>query len=1110
MDFEANYKQLNAAQKQAVDTIDGPVLVVAGPGTGKTQLLALRAANILQKTDTAPQNILCLTYTEVGARNMRERLTRLIGQAAYDIRISTYHGFGSDIIRQYGEYFNEFTAEQPVDKLGQDAILQEIFTKLPASNPLWRADVYLKDALGFISECKRALLTPDDIRTIANSNQAFIDTASDITKTTIPQFARMNKEVGGAFVTLLEKLKPLISSETLPSTIQPLANLCVQDLVLAIEFFDETGKTNELTIFKNKWLAKNADNQWVLAGQRDVKKMLGGADIYEMYLQALTDKKLFDYDDMITRAINGLEQHDELRYSLHEQYLYVMLDEFQDTNRAQLKLVELLTNNPVQVGRANILAVGDDDQAIYSFQGAELTNMLRFTQMYKDVQVITLTDNYRSHSDILHTAHTIAGQIEERLSDTLGTGEKVLTAKNANLPNAVVSRQQFKSDIAQFDWISGQIAKLITQGTKPSEIAVLAPKHRYIEPLVPYLQARDIPIRYDKRENVLEDQHIVELLNMAQLVLAIANSEHALADSIWPSVLSSSYWQLPTSTIWQLSWQSYENKVKRIETGHWQALMMADETLKPIGLFFARLSQIVNADTLETMFDYLVGVQPLELNEPDLPTYTSPYYDYYFGQKARTTSPQSFAQVLSNLTVLRQHVREYRRDADRPLVLQDLIDFVADYRNADEKLLNTSPYHSADNAVQLMTAYGSKGLEFDVVFVLAVQDEVWGMKARGKNNIITLPPNLAIIRNAGSTKDEKKRLFYVAITRAKHSLYLTSYSQNYSGKATEALEFLNESDGKAMALPSHAQTVQSNDSDVPAIEALQHFWTTRHAEGAHTASLRDLVLPRLETFQLSATHVNTFTDLIYGGPEAFFINTVLKFPKAPTADGQYGNAIHETLEAMQHALRRNGELPDVDEAIALFTEKLKNKRLSEAEFTRHQQRGALALAEFIPQWWHNFTPTAHSEFDFRQEGSFVGDAHLSGKLDQLLADADTKEIRVVDFKTGKSHARWTREVKMHKYKQQLLFYKLLVESSHSFKGFEVTEAQLTFVEPDDNGVIQDLKIDYAKEDLHRAKKLIVAIWHRIKTLDLPDVSGYSADLKGIEEFEDWLIENDTK
>jgi DNA helicase II / ATP-dependent DNA helicase PcrA len=1101
------FKTLNTAQKQAVDTIDGPVLVIAGPGTGKTQLLALRAANILLKTDTAPQNILCLTYTEVGARNMRERLASLIGQPAYDIRISTYHGFGSELIRQYGEYFNEFGGEKPIDKLGQIKLLNEIFDDLPSSNPLWRADVYLKDTLSFIGECKKALIMPDDIKVVAKDNQKFIEEASAIISTTIPTFSKINKEHAKYFVELLPKVSNIKSNSSLPNNIKPLKELLVTELGKAIDDYNLTGKTNSITTFKTKWLTKNGDNNWILNGQKEVRKLLGASDIYQKYLDSLVANKLFDYDDMIYRAIKGLENNNDLRYSLHEQFLYLMLDEFQDTNKAQLKLVELLTNNPVLEGRANIMAVGDDDQAIYSFQGAELSNMITFTKMYKDVKVITLTDNYRSHTSILESAHSIASTIEERLSVALGKGNKVLSPKNKKLLKATIDRQHFKSDIAQFDWVSHKIQTLITQGTSPQEIAVLAPKHKHIEPLVAYLISKDIPIRYDKRENVLDDNHILELTSMVELIMALSKQDYTLADSLWPNVLSLDFWQLKTSDIWQLSWQSYDSRNKD-EPTNWQSLMMQDDNLKPIALFFSKLGQIQQHETLETMIDYLVGVDPLIINEPNIPEYLSPYYNYYFGKQVQESSPNDFIAVLSNLTVLRQHLREYRQETDKPLQLQDMLDFIADYRAADEKLLNTSPYHSSSNAVQLMTAYSAKGLEFDAVFVLACHDEVWGMKDRSPNNNISLSPNLLHLRRAGNTKDEKKRLFYVALTRARHSLYLTSYEQNYAGKATQPLEFLNEVDGHALALPSGMQKINNVDENALAIEPLQHYWTSRHSINQNDTSLKDIIMPRLENFQLSATHLNTFTDLVYGGPEVFFINTILKFPKAPTSDGQFGNAIHETLEAMQQILKKSGELPDLDKAIEIFNLKLKSKKLSENDYNRLRGRGEQALISFIPWWWHNFVPQAQTEYSFKHEGAFIDSAHLSGNLDQLLVDEQSKTIRVVDFKTGKPQPKWKNDLKSHKYKQQLIFYKILVENSHSFKGFLVHESKLVFVEPDVNSdEMYELPINYNAQEIERTEKLIKAVWNCIKNLDLPETQQYSKDIKGILKFEEWLIEN---
>lgn len=1114
MDFKSSYKQLNTAQKKAVDLIDGPVLVIAGPGTGKTQLLALRAANILDKTDTAPQNILCLTYTEVGARNMRERLTRFIGQAAYDINISTYHGFGSEIIRRHGEYFLKHGVDKPVDAIGQSVIMHEIYDMLPTSNVLWRADVYLKDALAFISEAKRALLSPDDIRAIAKANEIEISNLNPIISKHLATLIRMGKAAIPMFKAMFVDMTKHINESQLPNAITPIGSMATTDLAEAILAVDQTGKTNALTSWKNTWLEKDNDNNWILGGLKECQKIRSGADIYDQYLNALNDKGLFDYDDMILRAIDGIEKHDALRYTLHEQYQYIMLDEFQDTNLAQLKLIDLLTNNPATEGRPNVLAVGDDDQAIFSFQGADLTNMLRFHAMYRDVTTITLTENWRSHNDILHVAKGISEQIEDRLHERLGFAEKVLEAKNPHLPKkANISRHEFKSDIAQFAWVASRIANDIKQGTDPGNIAVIAPKHKYLEPLVSYLNNHDIPVRYDKRENVLEDKHILSIITKAQLVAALSAGDYTSANSLWPAVLSSDEWQLPTSIIWQLSWQAHQNTYSGGQTD-WLTLMLDIPNLRPIALYFARLTLLSNTETLEAMLDYLTGAQTISIGEADYKDYTDPYYEFYFGKAKLSQNPTEFLNLLSNLTVLRAHIREYKQDNEAPLQLGDLLEFVNAYENAHEKLLNTSPYHSAQNAVQLLTAYGSKGLEFDTVYVLATLDDVWGMKARGLSSNITLPKNLQIIRHAGSSKDERKRLFYVALTRAKHTLIMTSYSQDYSGKSSARLEFLAESEVSGQIssplLPASMNTVYQTDHAEPQLDDIATYWHNRHIHATSQPDLRELLAPRLDKFQLSATHLNTFTDLVYGGPEKLFINTILKFPKAPSADGQYGNAIHETLETLHYMLRSNGELPDTEEVIDIFKRKLQSKKLSTGDYNRQLGRGEKALELFMPQWWPNFNPANEAEVQFRDEGVFVGDAHLSGNLDLLLIDHENQIMQVVDYKTGKPHSRWSKDVKMHKYRQQLLFYKLLIEGSHTYSKYTVEQGRLVFVEPTEDGKLAELPpLNYDNDEIKRTKELILAVWNRIKKLDFPDTSSYSKDLKGIIEFEDWLIENNS-
>jgi DNA helicase-2/ATP-dependent DNA helicase PcrA len=286
---------------------------------------------------------------------------------------------------------------------------------------------------------------------------------------------------------------------------------------------------------------------------------------------------------MILRAIDGLQTHKDLKFTLQEQYQYLLLDEFQDTNQAQLKLVELMTDNPINEGRPNVLAVGDDDQAIYAFQGADYSHMLAFYRNYKDVLVVPLTQNYRSEAPILELSSQVAEQIEARLHHNFPDIDKTLTAAGSHLTGkAKVERHEFKSDVAQYAWVTRQIKNALKEGQSANQIAVLVPQHKYLEPLVPYLQQAGIPVRYEKRENVLDYPVIIQLIQMVKLCLALNQQNYRLADSLWPEVLSYSFWELKTADLWQLSWQASDQHQT------WTELLMANNKLAPIASFFCR------------------------------------------------------------------------------------------------------------------------------------------------------------------------------------------------------------------------------------------------------------------------------------------------------------------------------------------------------------------------------------------------------------------------------------------------------------------------------------------------------------------------------------------
>lgn len=1105
--YEEAYKKLNAQQRAAVDQIDGPLLVLAGPGTGKTQLLSVRVAHILQHTDTPPQNILCLTFTENGASNMRERLTGFIGQDAYSVNISTYHALGGELIRRFPEYFAETRLQNPIDELGKRDILSGIVDQMSYQNPLKQARYHLGDLVGTISEVKRALLTSERIKMIAHENSTSLQEVNSQLSDVFRDFRTMPRKVEQAipyFEKTLDALRKATPKKPVDAHFGSLMLLATQELENALETAHDISKTKPLTEWKNAWLAKDSDNSFIVQGELQNRRLAALADVLQQYQQALEQRGLYDFDDMILRSIQALEQHADLKYTLQEQYLYVLLDEFQDTNAAQLRLVELLTDNPVHEGRPNVMAVGDDDQAIYAFQGAHYSNMMDFYTMYRDVDVINLTDNYRSHSDILHTAHNIAAQIENRLHHNFSTMSKLLTSVNATLTkNAQIERHEFLSDIAHYDWIAQDIRRKIDHGVSPSEIAVLAPRHRYLEPLVGYLNACDIPVRYEKRENILETPVVKEIITMSKLVLALQRGDDETADSLWPEVLSYPFWQFGTSDIWQVSWQVGASK----GTSHWSQILLNHPVFRKAALLFLNLAGKSAHETCETILDYLIGTTQLLVNEADIEQVRSPLRSYYTDDTVLSGRPDLFYETLSHLTVLRTKLREYQKTTDTALTLEDLIQLVKLYEAAGERMLNTSPYNQQSNAVQLMTVFKAKGLEFEHVYLPCCLDDVWGESARSNSNKLTLPANIAPIRHAGANQDERLRIFFVAITRAKIGLYIASYDQAYNGKATKRLKYLNEQlqeDGTfaSQVLPAHTTSRHQPGEPQPSLATLEQSWRMRHVADISQAQLRALLEERLHSYQLSPTHVNSFVDLVHGGPVAFFFNTILQFPTAPTSAGQYGNAMHETMEWLQHQIdTQRSSLPGLAQTYAYFERCMKAKKLSIQETELLLERGKHALAAYIKQRGHIFKPGDKAEHNFRNESVFIDGVHMAGKIDRMEIDKEARTITVVDYKTGESFVSWKAALKLHKYKQQLYCYKLLIEGSDTYKGYRVIGARLEFIEPDSNGKIQTLSLEFNKTEMDEMRDLLKAVWRHVKALDLPDVSKYPASLAGAKQFE---------
>lgn len=1108
--FNSAYTALNSRQKEAVDTIEGPVMVVAGPGTGKTQLLSMRVANILRQTDSLPSNILCLTFTESGATAMRQRLVSMIGQDAYKVAIHTFHSFGAEAINHHPQFFYKGAHFRPADELSAYEVLEPIFQKLPYKNPL--ASILngeftaMRDVQQGIGQLKKASLLPDELLKILDHNQAFLDAAEPILHKAF-DVPRLSKKHLADIEAALRDIQAFTPEPMPLSLFKPLAEVCAHELARALEAAEEASSTTPVTAWRNRWLERNQRRNFVFKDRGRSQKLRALSDIYQKYMEGMQERELYDFDDMILRVVHGLEVFPDLRYNLQEQYQYILVDEFQDTNGAQLRLLQNLTNAEANEGRPNILVVGDDDQAIYAFQGAEIGNILQFRELYRNPVTVTLTDNYRSAEPILASARAVITQGSERLETVLENIDKTLTAHSQ--PTSATSQlHQFANPTEEYQWIANQAKQLIADGIPPHEIVVLGRNHRHLLQILPHLRQAGLAITYERRNNVLETEHIMALTLMARVIVALQQQRFDIADAILPQLLSYDFWGLKTEQLWQLSLSAYR------QHKFWLELMLErDDKLKRIAEFLVITSHEAHHEPLETMLDRLIGSTepqvPNDVDEegesddlgPDEEVFVSPLRDYYFNEQRLDANPSEYLTMLSNLAVIRRRLREYR--PDKPLMLADFVSFVDLHEKTHTAIVDSSDHTEDGQAIHLMTAHKSKGLEFDAVFVLSCQEDIWGNSARKRSSSVRFPYNLPI-EPAGQTDDDCLRLFFVAMTRARAHLYMSCYQTDSSGRDNLMAGFLQSDDFEPIV---H----EPGDITAELLQTLEPTWHLRHINSPHTLK-RTLLQPQLERYQLSVTHLNNFLDVTSGGPQAFLLQNLLRFPQSMGTGAVFGSAVHAVLQRAHIHLASSGEKRPVEDILHDFELQLQNARLSERDFSYLLEKGSEVLPNYLNERYDTFVAHQLAEYSFNNQGVMAGEARLTGAIDLLDVDKENRSIIVTDYKTGKPSASWTgateyEKIKLHKYRQQLMMYKLLVEGSRDFGGnYKVHAGVLEFVESDGDGRVHRLEMSFDAEEFERFKTLVGVVWRHIMELDLPDTSNYPANYKGIRSFEDDLLQ----
>ncbi|MDO5481080.1 MAG: ATP-dependent DNA helicase [Candidatus Saccharibacteria bacterium] len=1093
---------LNEKQKEAVEYLSGPLLVLAGPGTGKTQLLSSKVKFILEETDTNPENILCLTFTESGAQNMRDRLKSMVREAATKVNIHTYHAFGAEILGMYRNYATEMTKryDAAIDEVAQYKIVKKIQDELPGTDIL-KGDK-IRDIIDTIGSAKTAGLSAEDLRIIAEDNLRVSEKVNEEIQEPLQflvQRMKFNDAVEQVYRPIAEILAKYMKVDKIRGKIEREVNAVLLELNEAIQEGREMEKPSVkvLSAWKDHNLEVGGDGKYRLKNLIANKKLVSLAGIMEKYNQYLEENGLYDFSDMIEEAIRLLREDDGFRATLSERFQYILLDEFQDTNPSEVEIVYQLTDYEDPV----VMAVGDDDQAIFEFQGANASNLLEFQAHYQ-AKVVMLTENYRSTAKILDFSHKIAEQVEGSFARNRNILKK-LTAKNEKIlaESVEVAREEFLTSEMEYEFVARRIQKLLEAGEEAKEIAVIAPKHKYLIPMIPFLKAKGIEIDYEKRENVLEDKRVAELMLMAKFVYELREGEADIRKL--SEVLGLEFFQIPAMEILRFCQRDRE---KRTVMDYISSAKEGTRIYRVLN-FLAEEAIQSREKPLEILLNELLGET---VNEGEN-EFRSPFLEYY----TEKTDDFSKFDFYAKLGVVRAKLKERIRE-DRALKIEDLLEFLEDYEAAGAMIVSTSPYRDSENAVKLLTAHKSKGLEFRHVFIVSTDDYAWG-NSKGNNNLLSLPKNLIQIRHTGATDDERLRLFFVAVTRAKVGLIISNAQTDFSGKSHGRLDYLKEfidGDGKINS-PLIGREVQvhldENEflSEIP--EEIASGWMAEFMEPK--PELMEILREKVKNYRLSASDLTSFINIRDAGPVEFYKSRLLGIPGEPlTKQLAMGNLMHAALEQVTTARISEGEV------VEMLERQAETLPLLAREIQEVKEKGAEALKAVLKQFGE-IIRSGKAEVNLGIEQPTIGEMRMNGVIDHLKIDEATKEIEIYDFKTGrasgaktgKKWAKWNSDPKYYAYRLQLGFYKLLVNNSRSYANYKVRRGHILFVMPDAEGKIWDAEYEFNQEDEAELVKLATNVYQMIRDLSFmerPEVfveSEAGAGMPRIREFVEGIL-----
>ncbi len=1053
--WQHRYSQLNQTQQRAVDTIEGVVMVLAGPGTGKTELLAMRVSNIVRQTQLDSQNILCLTFTESGVAALRRRLIEIMGVSGYQVRVHTFHSFCHGVIQDHPEIFsnivrhdednpeeqnNEHTALTEADQI---ALFEEILNQLPGTSflkPFSNPGLYVRDAVFAVQKLKQEHNSPQQFISIINETEVLLKVISPII---------------AAFSEIKPKERTLELCEELARTLNSLKPQWPQlhfyfdyleqifnDWRLRTQNIDSSKSESQIKpgSFERaegslRTKLKNDISRWLTGVKSQLPKQRELAEVYRRYQLILAQRGQYDFADMITMVLEEWQQNDSLLAQYQEQFQYVLVDEYQDTNGAQNMLLFTLTeftNEP------NLFVVGDDKQSIYRFQGANLANLLSFYKRYgSTTTVISLTENYRSQQNILDTAQVFISHNTESAAAHIPGLQARLTSmtEKSNIP--IILNEYQTSKIEAFS-IATCIAELIDEGMPAENIAVIFRRNRDVQNFVPWLRKLGIRVAISG-ENIIEAMPI-------RLFIQLLTYIHTLNEAMLWNVLNIPWLNLKALEVLQT--QAYA----RLQRQSLLVVLADDQKMTKAGVSsessLRKLVKLLAAwqqkSVTKSLPDFLamlltdsgcIHYYTEIVKQPDV---TRQFQVFFAEAKrfSRTNSGANLSSWLKYLIFLNQH--------DIGVSVESNLENI--------------------EAVHVMTAHKAKGLEFEHIFLPQVVNHTWGNLR--VSNKLKLPHGLIDYETATlDPNEDERRLFYVAMTRAKNQITLSYSLSNEDGRPLVPSPFITE-------LP--IELIRRNIIKITADKAVKkQYMELKVAPEVTPREISDFVRGLLVNYVMSVTHLNNYLRC----PRLFYYRNILRVPAVKTKHMAFGTAIHAALYDFlsKSRLSKTGLLQR-------FEHHLRQELLTKTEYRDSLDLGRKVLGAYCQYYSQTITRTVLLEYSFAAHGVTVQGVPLTGLLDKVeIIDSKKKLVSVVDYKTGRPDRKYRELVVGGEYWRQLVFYKLLCDNSSRFL-YTMQSGQIDFVQPNRAGQYVKKTILIGDEDKEKVSNEIARVWQEIQKL----------------------------